>query len=148
MIPATWVLLDSQSTVSVFRNPAFLTDIKEKKGTHLKVYTNGGSQVSKMVGTIKEYGEVWYNYECLANILSLAEVRRRCRVTMDTSVEACMNVHRKDGLIMKFTEYSNGLYKFDAAVKRPINTSNDAVTFYSPDFVFLETVEKNKLSYT
>jgi len=74
MIPDTWVLLDSQSTVSVFRNPDFLTDIKEKEGKHLKVYTNGGSQVSNMVGTIKEYGEVWYNNECLANILSLAEV--------------------------------------------------------------------------
>jgi len=67
---------------------------------------------------------------------------------MDTSVEACMNVHRKDGSIMMFTEYSNRLYKFDAALKQPINTSNDAVTFYSPDFVFLETVEKNRLSYT
>jgi len=67
---------------------------------------------------------------------------------MDTSVEACTNVHGKDGSIMKFTEYSNGLYKFDAAVKWPINTSNDAITFYSPDFVFLETVGKNQLSYT
>lgn len=149
MIPDTWVLLDSQSTVSVFKNPKFLTDIKEKDGDHLKVYTNGGSQVSKMVGTIKEYGEVWFNTESLANILSLAQVRLRCRVTMDTSVEASMNVHRKDGSIMKFTEYRNGLYKYDAAAKQPINTSNSTVAFYSsPDFVFLDLVEENKNLYT
>jgi len=67
---------------------------------------------------------------------------------MDTSVEACMNVHRKDGSIMKFTEYRNGLYKFDVAARKPINTSNKAVTFYSsPDFVFLETVEEHKRLY-
>jgi len=145
MIPDTWVLLDSQSTVSVFKNPDFLTNIKEKDGDHLKVYTNGGFQISKMVGTIKEYGEVWYNEESLANILSLTQVRLRCRVTMDTSIEACMNVHRKDGSIMKFTEYRNGMYKFDAAARKPINTSNKAVTFYSsPDFVCKE----NKRLYT
>ena len=73
-----------------FSRIPILTDIKEKDGDHLKVYTNEVSQVSKMVGSIKEYGEVWYNTESLANILSLAQVRLRCRVTMDTSVEACM----------------------------------------------------------
>ena len=36
------------------------------------------------------------------------------RITMDTSIEAAMNVHRKDGTIMKFKEYHSGQYYFDA----------------------------------
>jgi hypothetical protein len=48
-IPDDWILLDSQSTVSVFKNPHFLSNIRESDGI-LTVRTNGGTQVSKEVG--------------------------------------------------------------------------------------------------
>ena len=48
----------------------------------------------------------------MANILSLAEVRKVCRVTMDSSDEPAMIVHRLDGSEMKFTEHDSGLYVF------------------------------------
>jgi hypothetical protein len=60
--------------------------------------------MSSQVGTVKNFGDVWYNADSLANILSMAAVRKVCRITMDTSVEAAMNVHRKDGSIMKFRD--------------------------------------------
>jgi len=67
MIPDTWVLLDSQSTVSVFRNPAFSQISKRRKETT--------SKCTRMVDLrYQRWLEVWYNNECLANILSLAEV--------------------------------------------------------------------------
>jgi hypothetical protein len=44
LIPKHWVLLDSQSTVSVFNNPVMLKNLR-KAPTPLKVFTNGGCQV-------------------------------------------------------------------------------------------------------
>jgi hypothetical protein len=91
--------------------------------------------VSREVGDIKNFGTVWYNPESLANILSLAEVRKKCRVTMDTDVEPAMYVHRPNGRIMKFTEFANGLY------------------FHNPrehaaDYTFVSTVDQNKRMIT
>jgi hypothetical protein len=142
IIPDTWILLDSQSTVSVFKNPRYLSNIRISDST-LRVHTNGGTQFSSQVGTLKNFGEVWFNRESLANILSMAAVRKICRITMDTSVEAAMHVHRKDGTIMKFKEYQSGLYYYDTGNSNS-NTINKSVDAY----LFLNTVANNKAKYT
>jgi len=72
-IPKTWVLLDSQSTISVFCNKELLTHIRPCT-VPLKVLTNGGEQVSHFVGQVHNFGTMWYNLCSLANILLLAEV--------------------------------------------------------------------------
>ena len=51
-IPKSWVLLDSQSTVSVFNNPGMLTNIR-KVDTDLKLLTNGGYHTTNMMGDLK-----------------------------------------------------------------------------------------------
>eukprot|EP00979_Chaetoceros_neogracilis_P009884 scaffold2278_cov174-Chaetoceros_neogracile.AAC.1 len=43
LIPSNWVLLDSQSTVSVFCNKKYLTNVRNA-GKKLTVHTNGGTQ--------------------------------------------------------------------------------------------------------
>jgi hypothetical protein len=53
------------------------------------------------MGTIRNFGDVWYNHNSLANILSMADVRKVCRITMDTSVKPAMTIHRRDGSQMK-----------------------------------------------
>jgi hypothetical protein len=103
LIPPTWILLDSQSTVSVFNNRHLLSDIRTSPQT-LRVHTNGGTQLSTQMGHVKNFGHVWFNPDSLANILSMAEVRKVCRITMDTSVEPAMFVHQRDGSIMKFNK--------------------------------------------
>jgi len=108
LIPSSWVLLDSQSTVSVLKNPNTLSNIR-RSNSQLKVHTNGGTQISLLAGDIKNFGTVWYNPDSLANILSLAAVCKLRCITMDTSVEAALCVHHSDGLIMKFIEYGSGL---------------------------------------
>jgi hypothetical protein len=108
-IPPTWILLFSQSTVSVFKNRNLLSNIRTSPRT-LGVHTNGGTQLSTQMGHVKHFGHVWFNADSLANILSIAGVRKACRITMDTSVEPAMSVHRRDGSIMKFNEYKSGLY--------------------------------------
>ena len=67
IIPPEWVLLDSQSTVSVFRNPLYLRNIRDSV-SHMTVATNGGYQVSTQVGDVENFGPVWYNPKSLANI--------------------------------------------------------------------------------
>ena len=145
LIPSSWILLDSQSTVSVFKNRHLLTNIRPSDRP-LRVHTNGGTQMSSDIGTVKNFGDVWFNSESLANILSMAKVRKKCRITMDTSVEASMNVHRRDGTIMKFREYRSGLYYFDAGASAPPAEPNDTST--TSDYLFLNTVENNKQAHT
>ena len=115
-----WILLDTQSTVSVFNNMQYLTNIRESKET-LHAITNGGYQDSHMVGEFPNLGTVWYNQHSIANILSIKEVRRVCRVTMDSSIEPTLCVHRLDGSIMKFKEQESGLYVFKPNINTSVN---------------------------
>jgi hypothetical protein len=132
-IDPSWILLDSQSTISVFRNPNMLTNIRESERT-LRAITNGGHQDSNMVGDFPNLGEVWYNNKSIANILSLADVRKVCRVTMDSDDEPALLVHRLDGSVMKFKEHESGLYVYNP------NVTNKIVTGYS----ILSTVAEQK----
>jgi len=142
LIPPSWVLLDSQSTVSAFKNPSFLSNIR-CSSNQLKVYTNGGTQLSLLIGDIKNFGTVWYSPNSLANTFSLAAVRKLCRITMDTEVEPALCVHRADGSVMKFSEYKTGLYYHDAAAAAP-------ETIVAPviDYSFVTTVIDNKKLFT
>ena len=108
LIPRSWVLLDSQSTCNVFNNRHLLQNIRTAPEP-LTAYTNGGCQVSTLIGDIPNFGPVYYNPESLANILSLSSVTTVCRVTMDTDLENCMIVHRRDGSHMKFVQWTRGL---------------------------------------
>ena len=85
----------------------------------LRALTNGGHQDSNMIGDFPNLGQVWYNPDSIANILSLADVRKVCKISMDTSKEPTIFVHRLDGSVMKFIEHPSGLYIFN-----PNTTSN------------------------
>jgi hypothetical protein len=118
-----------------------ISDIQPSAHT-LRVQTNGGYQDSNMKGVFKNLGPVWFNCDSIANILSLAEVCKVCRVTMDTEFEPAMCVHRRDGSLMRFTEHPTGLYVFDSA--SPSNSTNTTVSAYT----FLSTVTENKKLFT
>ena len=70
----------------------------------------------------------------------MKEVRRVCRVTMDTSIEPTLCVHRLSGSIMKFKEHESGLYIF-----KP--NSNASINIY-PHCTLVTTVEENKKMFT
>ena len=57
---------------------------------------------------------VWYNTSSLANILSLAAVRKLYRVTMDTVQGAAMHVHVPETNVISFAEMLNGIYCHNA----------------------------------
>ena len=137
-IDPEWILLDSQSTISVFRNPNMLTNIRQSSQV-LRAITNGGLQDSDMVGDFGNLGEVWFNQHSIANILSLVDVRKVCRVTMDTTAaELALLVHRVDGSITKFVEHSSGLYVFKG------NSTNNNVTGYT----LLSTVAEQRKMFS
>ena len=142
-IPRTWLLLDSQSTISIFCNKQLLHNIRQSPTT-LKVFTNGGTQDSTLIGDVTNFGTVWYNPESMANILSLQQVRKVCRVTMDTNLEPALIVHRRDGTTMKFMEYSNGLYYFDVAANVFSTSSVNEPSSQSFASLFVQTVSNNK----
>ena len=82
----------------------------------------------------------WYNNDTMSNILSLAVVRKKFRVTMDTDIVAAMHVHVSEHEIMTFHEMPNGLYAYHPDMV----TTKNSVSAYS----FLNTVEQNLQLYT
>jgi hypothetical protein len=143
-IPDHYVLLDSDSTVSIFCNANLLTDIHEVDDP-LYLETNGGGyQISTQMGTIKDFGTVWYNPESIANILSLAQVRQARRVTMDTDESPAFHVHKLDGSGSTiFTEHESGLYLHDTSTNVDNNSSKSII-----DYSCLQTVAHNKSKFT
>jgi hypothetical protein len=78
-----WILLGSQSTADIFCNSALLSNIRDA-GKSIKVHCNAGTIIVTQVGTLKNYGEVWFNKKAIANILSLAKVKERYPVHYDS----------------------------------------------------------------
>jgi GMP synthase PP-ATPase subunit len=92
------------------------------------------------VGDLPGFGQVWYNEDSLANILSLAELRKICRVTMDTSKAAEIVVYKHNGDKLKCIESGNGLYYYDTEQSKARTTSSD--------YSFVSSVVDNKAKYT
>ena len=103
--------------MSIFQNPDLLTDIHEVDEL-LYLQTNGGGyQVSNKMGTVRNTGKVWSNPELMANILSLAQVRRARCVTLDTAEQPAFHVHKADGTgSTVFAKHESGLYLHNASV--------------------------------
>jgi hypothetical protein len=143
-VPPEWVLLDSQSTISVFNNENLVVDIRPSD-EHMYAFTNGGHQVSTEVANITNLGTVWFNRDLVANILSLSQVRRVCKVTMDSSVSPSITVHKTDGSTLVFHERPDGLYVHNTGISPPTSAVSGSV---STGYTFLQTVSDNKNFFT
>jgi hypothetical protein len=113
-----------------------LTNIRDS-GRTLRAITNGGHQDSTKIGDFPNLGEVWFNENSIANILSLADVCTVCRVTMDSHRAKSINVHRKDGSIMVFHEHPSGLYVYDSNAKTHVSA-----------YTLVNTVAQHKTMFT
>jgi hypothetical protein len=128
-----YILLDTGSTFNVFNNPDFLTNIRHS--SKMRGYANGGHQDSSMKGTLPGFGEVWFNPASLVNILSLAEVADKFKLSYDHTSQSFI-VHRPDESQLAFRRINGGrLYLHDA-------------TTTSSNYLFLQTVEENKSLYS
>jgi hypothetical protein len=107
-----WVLIDSCSSVNMFANAELLHDIKTTNNP-INVHCNAGTVSVSKTGLLGDYPEwVWFNPKGIANILSLDNVSKHYRVTMDTNVSNSITLHRKEGSLILFFPCSKGLYRY------------------------------------
>lgn len=75
---------------------------------------NSGHQLK---GELDRYGMVWYCPNGIANTLSMAKIRERCRVTFDSRSGNKFLVHKGDGTVQSFRQAKRGLYYLDTAAE-------------------------------
>jgi rhodanese-related sulfurtransferase len=78
-----WILLDNQSTADILCNSELLTNIHDTDKS-MKIHCNAGTCNVTHVGTLKNYGEVWYNKKAISNIISLSRIKDRYPMKYDS----------------------------------------------------------------
>ena len=127
------ILLDNQSTMSLFYNRRMVTNIN-KSNELLTSRSNGGSIQVGQIASINKTTEVWFSPKAITNILSLQDVKRHYHVTYDSYDEAFIVWPEEQGLPnMVFKEHSSRLHFY--------NPKHDA-------FLFVITVEENMKPFT
>ena len=94
-----------------------------------------------MKGHYKNFFEVWFDPQSMLNILSLSQVSKRYRITMDTDSSSNIRVHLDNGTTLVFENVKAGLYLMN---DEKTNHSKDEVIKYSN----LNLVRDNKLLST
>ncbi|KAI2510062.1 Reverse transcriptase (RNA-dependent DNA polymerase) [Fragilaria crotonensis] len=129
-----WILLDNQSSVSVFCNKELVQNIRRSNDGDMHLSTNGGVLVTTHKADLPQWGEVWFNEMAITNIISYAEMADRYRITYDSGKEDAFVVHLSDDKTVRFTRHGNNLYVFKPPIKKQVQ--------------LLNTVEENKTFFT
>ena len=106
---------DSGAGCSIIFNKKLLTNIRQAPNNgSMRLYCNSGMTTTTKIGDMAGYGSVWYNPNGIANILSLGEAKSRgYRITMDTSIDDAIFIHKKDGTHRRFGVMASGIYCCD-----------------------------------
>ena len=103
-----------------------------------------------MMGVVQGYGKVWYHPESLANIMSFANISKKFKVQISTSLEdkqPSIAVTKSNGDIMYFKEIANGLYVYDASNDiKETKTKNTLKSNYC--YLLISTTFENESKFT
>jgi hypothetical protein len=116
-----WIMLDSESTVDLFCNPEFVTDVTTVHET-LQLKTSAGVLTTNKKATVPDYGQVWYHEDAMTNIFSLASMTQKYRVTFDSSQDNEMVVHT-DKKPVRFALGPENLYYHKPTTNRSAATT-------------------------
>ncbi len=146
MVDPFWIILDSGSTVDFISNESFLRNITESDDK-MTVWSVGGSSGTDRQGYLPGYDQVWTNpstghLPIAPNVLSLANITKKFRVTQDSAKYDGIHVHLSNGRILAFKERGSGLFYYDATPS--INENKSNVNHY----LFVTTVAENLKGYT
>jgi hypothetical protein len=128
------ILLDNQSTMSLFCNKRLVTNIRESDEP-LTLQSNGGSMIVTKIADIGDnQPPVWFSSKAITNILSLKDAVKKYDVEYQSNDREFIVYRDAVGLPnMHFKMHSSGLHFYDPCNK---------------DFAFVTTVEENKQNFT
>lgn len=121
------LLIDTGSSVNTFGSASLVTNIRPAD-TSLTTRSTGGSSQYTQYATFLNFLDVWYDADCLVNILSFHSVQQHFRITTDTAIEPGIHVHVSDGVTLHFLPYKGNIYLLDPPDYSKLNS---AVSFYS-----------------
>ena len=109
------VLLDSDSTNTLFCNRDYVKNIKKAK-IPFEIQTNEGPLTVTQTCKIPFLVPHWFVEGAITKIISLADLSKNFIVTMDTAKEKTMVVHLKEKQV-KFSQMLGGLYARNPKIK-------------------------------
>jgi hypothetical protein len=129
------ILLDSQSTMDIFCNAAFVSKTC-KSSTSMKIKSNGGTMVVTRKATMPGYNkDVWFSTRAINNIIALSNLIQQYHITYDSDNKMFVVHQESQGKPnMEFFMHKCGLHYYD-----PRNKNHLA---------FVNTVSENKEGFT
>ena len=156
----SWILLDNQSTVHIFWNTNFLTNIR-KTNRKLQLHTNTGTSIINEIGELPGVGTVWVHRNGIANILSFHKLQDDNSFKIDYKSQKddvgqrdkSFKVQTPKGVVQRFIPDGRGLYYIDCTEPLKNHTlifaqdQDRSERSFTGHNTTIETIKENKTKF-